>query len=392
MRFCLPPPSRPLPRVCRRRQVPGPVGRERTQVPAEANAAGRRHRPGLAPHQQRAGHCHRRRCAASPRLPPLNPFPACPSLSRTPGIFFRFSGHPFASGFTSDARRPAAVCRSLPMCVACVCSAGQLAIWDGVVPPKLPGPAVDVDALNGIKKGGQEGAAAAAGAAADGVSVLEGGGGGGGGGTAAGASDDYDRDDSFLADSGACQPGSLLVWFGHRRAATPSTAVLFHAFTSIPISARNPAGSPCPLLQAPSPALAAAAAAPLPASPPLTCRSLRTRSSRGPPRWVRARRPATATAAAAGLPPPAVDACRARHSCPSRPAAAASRSACPDSQGPPASRPNLPRLAAGDSGRCYLAYTPLGCITLKQEEDHNVVEVGASECWRQPVCVQAAHG
>lgn len=29
-------------------------------------------------------------------------------------------------------------------------------------------------------------------------------------------------------------------------------------------------------------------------------------------------------------------------------------------------------------GRRYLAYTPLGCITLRQEEDHNVVEVRVS--------------
>lgn len=53
--------------------------------------------------------------------------------------------------------------------------------------------------------------------------------------------------------------------------------------------------------------------------------------------------------------------------------------------------------AAGDSGRCYLAYTPLGCITLKQEEDHNVVEVGrllslAFDRWRQLVCREAADG
>ena len=32
---------------------------------------------------------------------------------------------------------------------------------------------------------------------------------------------------------------------------------------------------------------------------------------------------------------------------------------------------------AGDNGRRYLAYNSLGAITLRQEEDHNVVEVGA---------------
>lgn len=33
------------------------------------------------------------------------------------------------------------------------------------------------------------------------------------------------------------------------------------------------------------------------------------------------------------------------------------------------------RAFAGDTGRRYLAYSTLGCIVLKQEEDHNVVEV-----------------
>lgn len=80
-------------------------------------------------------------------------------------------------------------------------------MWSGVVPAKLPGPTVDLDALNGVKKKGEGEAGAAGGAGgaagmADGVSVLEGGGGGGVGATEAGASDEYDREDSFLADSG----------------------------------------------------------------------------------------------------------------------------------------------------------------------------------------------
>jgi hypothetical protein len=88
--------------------------------------------------------------------------------------------------------------------------AGQLAVWEGVVPAGLPGPAADVDALAGVRKPGAapagKGAAAGVhgggGAAADGASVLEG---GLDGGAAMGApgSDDYDRDDSFLAESGA---------------------------------------------------------------------------------------------------------------------------------------------------------------------------------------------
>jgi hypothetical protein len=80
--------------------------------------------------------------------------------------------------------------------------AGQLAIWDGVVPAKLPGPTADLDAINGVKNvdgGGIAAGTAAGGGMADGGSVLEG---GGRTGTAAGASDEYDREDSFLADSG----------------------------------------------------------------------------------------------------------------------------------------------------------------------------------------------
>lgn len=36
-----------------------------------------------------------------------------------------------------------------------------------------------------------------------------------------------------------------------------------------------------------------------------------------------------------------------------------------------------PAFVAGDNGRRYLAYNSLGAITLRQEEDHNVVEVRA---------------
>lgn len=70
-------------------------------------------------------------------------------------------------------------------------------MWDGVVPASLPSPTADLDVLNGIKRGG-EGAPGGA-AMADGVSVLE----GADGVATAGGSDEYDRNDSFLADSGA---------------------------------------------------------------------------------------------------------------------------------------------------------------------------------------------
>lgn len=71
-------------------------------------------------------------------------------------------------------------------------------MWEGVVPSSLPGPTADLDALNGVRhRGAGEGAVGGA-AMADGVSVLE----GAGGGATAGASDEYDREDSFLADSG----------------------------------------------------------------------------------------------------------------------------------------------------------------------------------------------
>ncbi|KAI3431740.1 hypothetical protein D9Q98_004782 [Chlorella vulgaris] len=85
--------------------------------------------------------------------------------------------------------------------VAVITEDGQLAIWDGVVPAKLPGPTADLDAINGVKNvdgGGIAAGTAAGGGMADGGSVLEG---GGRTGTAAGASDEYDREDSFLADS-----------------------------------------------------------------------------------------------------------------------------------------------------------------------------------------------
>lgn len=39
--------------------------------------------------------------------------------------------------------------------------------------------------------------------------------------------------------------------------------------------------------------------------------------------------------------------------------------------------PLPPAFVAGDNGRRYLAYNSLGAITLRQEEDHNVVEVRA---------------
>ena len=42
----------------------------------------------------------------------------------------------------------------------------------------------------------------------------------------------------------------------------------------------------------------------------------------------------------------------------------------------PSSKPALPLWPpTGDSGRRYLAYSGLGAITLRQEEEHNVVEV-----------------
>ena len=42
--------------------------------------------------------------------------------------------------------------------------------------------------------------------------------------------------------------------------------------------------------------------------------------------------------------------------------------------------PLPPAFVAGDNGRRYLAYNSLGAITLRQEEDHNVVEVRARLC------------
>ncbi len=68
------------------------------------------------------------------------------------------------------------------------------------MPPALHGPTADLDVLNGVRQKGGEAAPGGA-AMADGVSVLE----GAGGGTLAGASDEYDREDSFLADSGEGQ-------------------------------------------------------------------------------------------------------------------------------------------------------------------------------------------
>ncbi|PSC69197.1 WD repeat and HMG-box DNA-binding 1 isoform B [Micractinium conductrix] len=145
--------------------------------------------------------------------------------------------------------------------LAIITEDGQLTVWEGLVPAKLPSPTADVDALAGIKSKDPPGAGVLAAAAgmADGGSVLEG---VGGEGTAV---DDYDREDSFLADSG----------------------------------------------------------------PKL----------RGPRRGRRG-------FGGFGLELPA-----------------------PQDPIQPGS------TEIGDMGRRYLAYTPLGCITLRQEEDHNVVEV-----------------
>lgn len=95
--------------------------------------------------------------------------------------------------------------------------AGQLAVWEGLVPAALPGPTADVDALAGIRKKEEVPAGGTAGMA-DGVSVLE-----GADGTGAG-DDEYDRADSFLADSGE----------------------LLHSFPSPPASG---SASPCPFMQ-----------------------------------------------------------------------------------------------------------------------------------------------
>ncbi|KAI7839202.1 hypothetical protein COHA_007091 [Chlorella ohadii] len=78
--------------------------------------------------------------------------------------------------------------------LAVITEDGQLAVWQEPVPAKLPGPTADVDALAGIK---QKGAAAAG--AGDGVSVLEGGADAPTG--MAATEDEYDQEDSFLADS-----------------------------------------------------------------------------------------------------------------------------------------------------------------------------------------------
>ncbi|KAL4439932.1 hypothetical protein ABPG75_002933 [Micractinium tetrahymenae] len=146
--------------------------------------------------------------------------------------------------------------------LAMITEDGQLAVWDNVVPSSLPGPTADLDVLNGIKQKGGEGVLGGA-AMADGVSVLE----GAGEGTMAGGSDEYDREDSFLADSGLKRGG------GRRR------------------------------------------------------RHHRTYGGFG-----------------LELPQPQE---------PIQPGA----------------------TEMGDTGRRYLAYNTLGCIVLKQEEDHNVVEV-----------------
>lgn len=69
------------------------------------------------------------------------------------------------------------------------------------MPSKLPSPTADPDELAGVRAPGAAGAAGAAGPADGLESVLEGR--GGGGETAGGSEDEYDRDDSFLADSGA---------------------------------------------------------------------------------------------------------------------------------------------------------------------------------------------
>eukprot|EP00887_Chlorella_sp_A99_P000454 scaffold17.g454.t1 len=84
--------------------------------------------------------------------------------------------------------------------LAVITEDGELAVWEGVVPANLSGPAADVDALMGLKKAGAGGAASPGGALPDNASVLDGVDGSAGAGED--ASDDYDRNDSFLADSG----------------------------------------------------------------------------------------------------------------------------------------------------------------------------------------------
>lgn len=97
--------------------------------------------------------------------------------------------------------------------------AGQLGVWDGVVPAKLPGPTADLDVLHGVKQKGVPGTTAGGmgGGMADGGSVLLGGAGGTATGTADGGSDEYDREDSFLADSGAKGPDAAPGGGGRRR-------------------------------------------------------------------------------------------------------------------------------------------------------------------------------
>ena len=95
--------------------------------------------------------------------------------------------------------------------------AGELAVWEGLVPASLPGPAADLDALNGVKRKSRAPVSSAApGGLADGASVLDGAVVGGSEGGAAVTEDDYDRDDSFLADSGGWVGG----WVGVRQCVT----------------------------------------------------------------------------------------------------------------------------------------------------------------------------
>lgn len=161
------------------------------------------------------------------------------------------------------------------------------------MPAKLPSPTADPDALAGINTKPTNAAAAAAaggGYAADGLeeSVLEG---AGGSRLPGGASDDeYDRNDSFLADSGALFPGFRAICIS--AAADVQAQHCLFPYVLPPHLLPTPPSPPW-YIQAPSTTAAAAGAAAAALAVAMarclawTCLSRRSKCSLVPLRWVR---------------------------------------------------------------------------------------------------------